>query len=234
MNETPVHLPVLPSSAVFDEQPTPDELLTELVLLDGTGTDPHLIGVTVAETQRAEGQFAVNDQRMAEWAMRRLAEASVRFDEDRRLYEGFVAQLDAWFERVSAPHRATIGFFTDHLEDYGRRWIETQPKSRPRSLPLPSGVVRTTTREAVAEIVDKETVLAWAVDNHPEIVQSETKKWVNVSDVRGLVEVRVDMDPEADELITHSVIVDKATGEVVPGLGVRAKHVDVKIVAEQP
>lgn len=227
-------LPVLPSSAVFDDTPTADEVLAELVQVDEGATEPTALGRQVAQTQRAEVAFSVDDKRTAEWAMRRLAEATIRLDEDRKLYEGFVAQLDAWFDRVSAPHCATIGFFTDHLEDYGRRWIETQPKSRPKSLPLPSGVLKTTTREATADVLDVERLKAWALEAHPEIVNREVRVWVSVSDVKRLVEVVTIVDPDAEELITKTVVVDKSTAEVVPGLGVKAKHVDVKVVPEPP
>lgn len=229
-------VPTLPPSAVFDDEPQPDVVLAELVEFDAGATEPRALGQGVARTQRSASEFAIVDKPMAEWAMRRLSEATIRLDEDRRLYDQFVAQLDAWFARTAGPHLATIGFFTDHLEDYGRRWIAGQPPSRPRSLPLPSGVLKTTTRDQTVEVIDKDAALAWAVEHHPEIVNREVRVWVTAADVKKVVEivVELDQDEEGGEIITSARVADSDTGLTVPGLGVKAKHVDVKVVPEPP
>lgn len=231
------HVPSpLPSVAVFDEEPSAADVAAQLAeLIEELDLDPADIGAQTAVEQRVNGRWAVNDQAEAEWAMRKIAEAKIRLDEDGRLYRQFVTQINAWFRRVAGPHQATIAFFEDHLEDYGRRWIRTQKKSAPKSLPLPSGVVRTSTRSATASIEDKDAVLEWAREHEPTLVHEEKREWVLVSEVRDYVEPLAFMEPNDEgEPVLVWKVVHKVTKEPVPGMIVEAEHTTVKIVPEPP
>jgi hypothetical protein len=229
-----VPLPPLPAEAM----PEPSEAdVADMIggLIEELDLDPVDIGTQLAVEQRDNGRWAVNDQGSAEWAMRKIAEARIRLDEDTRLYEQFRAQIDQWFRRVAGPHQATIGFFEDHLEDYGRRWIRVQPPSRPKSLPLPSGVIRTTTTGAKPVFVDADVVKAWAVEHEPTLVHEETRTWVLISEVREYVEIVQDIEPNGDgEPVTVWKVVHRVTREEVPGLGIEAEHTTVKVVPETP
>jgi len=229
-----VPLPPLPAEALIIEN-EPDISAPIAELLEELDLDAVDVGSQLAVEQRETGRWAISDRLEADWALRKIAEARIRFDEDRRLYEQFRAQLDRWFRRVAGPHEATIAFFEDHLEDYGRRWIRTQPPSRPRSLPLPSGVIRTTTSQAKAVFVDADVVKAWAKEHEPTLVHSKTETWVLISEVREYVEVVQDVEPNDDgEPRTVWKVVHRVTKEPVPGLGIEQEHTTVKVVPETP
>lgn len=224
-----LHMPPLPSSAVMEDEPDVADRLAEYVA--ETEGPPEKLGASLALELRESGAFTIDRRDLAEWAMRKVAEATVRLDEDRRLYDQFRSQLDQWYEQITRPHRATIAFLGDHLEDYGRRWRATS--GRVASLPLPSGVIRTRTSQAVAVISDMEALVEWAKEHEPTLVRTKTTEDVLVSEVRDYVEVMVDVEENDDgEMVTGSVVVHRMTKEPVPGLIVQAKHVDVTVVAE--
>lgn len=224
---------MMPSAAVDFPVPPVDEALSELVE-NCPDVAPEDVGRVEASSQIETGRFQITDTGLADWALRKLHEARIRVDEIDRQYRQFVAGLDVWRETQTRGYRATTAFFTEHLEDYGRRWIETQPPSRPRSLPLPSGMVKTRTSQAAVVFDDEKVVLGWAKENEPTLVHTETKEWVLISEVRDYVEARVDVDEDAEELITKTLVVHRVTGEIVPGLGVRPKHVDVDVMTGPP
>jgi len=228
-------LPPLPPDAVIIEN-EPDISAPIAELLEELDLDAVDIGSQLAVEQRETGRWSINDRLEADWALRKIAEAQIRFDEDRRLYEQFRAQLAQWFRRVAGPHQATIAFFEDHLEDYGRRWIRAQPPSRPKSLPLPSGVIRTTTTQSKAVFVDVDAVKAWANAHEPTLVHSETKTWVLISEVRDYVEIVQDIEKNetTGEPETVWKVVHRVTKDPVPGLGIEQEHTTVKVVPETP
>lgn len=225
--------PVMPSAAVAFPTPPVEELIAELVE-ESADVAPEDVGRIEASSQIETGAFRIDDPGLADWAMRVLHEAEIRIDEIDRQYEQFVAGLVQWRDEQTKTYRGTVAFMTEHLEDYGRRWIRTQPPSRPKSLPLPSGIVKTRASNAAVEIVDGDVVLAWATENEPTLVHEETRRWVLVSEVRDYVEIKVDVDEDAPELITKTTVVHRVTGEIVPGLGVRPSHVDVTVQTGRP
>ncbi len=235
-NEHDAIVLALPSAAMIVEDDGGIEtLIDELVETSiEVSVDPGPLGRDAAMQQRSSGRWSVTDVPSAEWALRKLAEAEIRLDETADHYKQFRAQLDAWYARTAAPHLTAIGLFTDHLEDYGRRWIATQKKSAPKSLPLPSGIVKTSTRTAKAVIADPDVLLAWAKEHEPTLVHTETKEWVLISEVRDYVDCIVDIDKDADELITTTRVVHRITKDDVPGLIVEAEHVDVKVIVGPP
>jgi hypothetical protein len=225
MDETPV--PVLPSEAVAFPTPPIDEMIAELVEASYPDVSPEDIGRVEAESQLETGVFRITDPGLADWALRVLHEANIRIDEIDRQFTQFVAGLEAWRETQTKTYRATVAFMTQHLEDYGRRWLATQPPSRPKTLSLPSGKVKTRTTESSVVMEDSDAVLAWATTEEPSLVHEEPRRWVLISEIRDVVEIKVDVDEEAPELITKTLVVHKATGEIVPGLGVKATHTTV-------
>lgn len=231
---TDMALPVLPADFAIDDPPdVTNHLAAAVSLADDVAIDYEEAAVQVARDMRFGGRFVVTDEGSAEWALRKIGEASIRVDEVTRLYHQFQNRLAAWFSEATKANRATIAFMTDHLEDYGRRHREEHPQMA--TIALPSGAVRTTRYEAKALIDDRDAVLAWAQENHPEIVQTEQpppKVWVTADDVKKLVRPVVETDE--DGTITGTKVVDRTSGELVPGMRVEPVSVTAKIVLEQP
>lgn len=237
-----LHLPPpsLPQSlpSMIDQEPDVADRLAEYV--EVTEGPAEMLGVGLAVQLRESGSFSIDRRDLAEWAMAKVADAKIRLDEDQRLYEQFrekiIAwqdQVDAWYEQVTRPHRATIAFLGNHLEDYGRRWRTTSGKVA--SLPLPSGVIRTKTNRAKAVISDMDALVAWAKEHEPTLIHVKHEESVLVSEVRDYVEVMVDVEQNAEgAMVTGSVVVHRISKEPVPGLIVQAEHVDVTVVAEAP
>jgi hypothetical protein len=226
-------VPSLPSAAIAVEVPDVDDELGALIDL-AEDVSPEDVGRVEAVDQIESGRWRIDDPVTADWALRKLREAEIRIDEIDRQHAQFVAGIDRWRDEQTKTYRGAVSFFTQHLEDYGRRWRASIPPSRPKTLALPSGAVKTHTSKAAVVIDDKDVILKWAKENEPTLVHAETREWVLVSEVRDYVEIKVDVDEEAPELITKTLVVHRVTGEIVPGLGVRAEHVDVDVTTEPP
>lgn len=224
----------LPSAAIaVDVPPDIDEELGALIDL-AEDVSPEDVGRVEAVEQIESGRWRIDDPVLADWALRKLREAEIRIDEIDRQRTQFVAGIERWYDEQTKNYRGAVSFFTQHLEDFGRRWRASIPPSRPKTLALPSGAVKTHTSKAAVVIEDPKIVLDWAKENEPTLVHSETREWVLVSEVRDFVEIKVDVDEEAPELITKTLVVHRVTAEIVPGLGVRAEHVDVDVTTEAP
>ena len=111
----------------------------------------------------------------AEWAMRHVAEADRNLRTLGEQRDEFVAQITAWYERESVRDEARRAFFAGHLERYA---LEQRASGGGKTVGLPSGDVKTRVSKAVAEIVDRATVVAWAEQHLSDAVEPQPAKLV--------------------------------------------------------
>lgn len=173
----------------------------------------------------ARPQFTIDNERAAEWAMRRVAEASTSAATARALYDEWKQQLDDWLFAVTRAPARSLDLFTPMLEHYQRQRRLADDKAK--TLMLPSGKVTSTkpTVEAKATLIDEKAATVWAEKHAPQIVN--TKSWVNVTDLREVTRVIVVRDSDGN--VASSMVVDGA-GNAVPGMGVELSDITCKVV----
>lgn len=187
-------------------------------------------------------RWKIEDDQGAEWAM---AELRVARREFARVHVLAVDRLDAittWRDRTTEPFGRSIAFFEALLADYNARRIAADPKAK-RTLELPSGAVPTSTSTAV-EVTDEAALRAWidaggrkSLLGEPQplpIAKAELRRFVDPdadrppkdADDRPFVlnRVQVDVDPDTQEPIMELRLIERETGEIVPGV-VIAKEV---------
>lgn len=209
MTTTPGHDPVadLPHMPFLDGSHL-DEI--DAYLTDTEADDRHEM------PPRSEPWRPDND-RAAEWAMAQCVAATAAID---------AAEADAqeWRDRISETlrqrtrqHRRRLAFFSQVLEEYALAWHDRDPRAN-KTLSLPSGKVTTTTPQTpTVKIADPAVVRAWLEtlagvgdDRVTDEVLQRPEPQPMVSGVRKLV-VAVEKDG-------GWLVVDKVTGEKVPGL----------------
>jgi phage host-nuclease inhibitor protein Gam len=150
----------------------------------------------------------------AEWAMRKLAAAEAEGDEVAGQADEWIREIERWREARLRPLVARSTFFTEHLTRYLRRLRDEDPSKK--SLPLPSGTVKSRTVPPAVEVTDEEAVEAWARNAGRADVLKTT---VRLSDFKKAVTV----DAEA------GVVRDPDTGQPVAGAVVREGGVSYSV-----
>ena len=108
--------------------------------------------------------FAVSDDGLAEWAMRKLAEVEARELEVNERAAAWIEEIRLWkaaeLKRL-APRRA---FFEGHLTAYLRQ-LREESKGKVKSRKLPSGTIKSTGSKPKVGVRDEAAVVAWALEN---------------------------------------------------------------------
>lgn len=104
-------------------------------------------------------RFSVDDDETAEWALRRLAEYEATLADLAEKRDAWMRRIGEWFDQASRQPARRARFFTEHLEDYGRRHREANPKVA--TIHLPSGQIKTSKSSPAAEVVDDGAVADW-------------------------------------------------------------------------
>src|SRR5437879_3345394 len=141
--------------------PIPAELMPEppgvasvdslLAYFDENDLLPQAIPLQVESQEDDPGRprWRVEDDNAAEWAMRKLAETSRLLRNLTEQRAEWVDRIDSWHRQAAKPLERREAFFTFHLEDYALRRREADPTKR--TLVLPSGRVRTTSRTGAVQ-----------------------------------------------------------------------------------
>jgi hypothetical protein len=191
-------LPPLPSSIVSGEGvPTVEEF-----------------GVLVAEhADTGVTAWEIRDRNVAEWAARRLTEARTALDERRAEAQAWHEQIDEWFSSVTGEVQSIESFMVSCLRAYALRYRKETKKA---TLKLPSMDVRTTHRDGYVVVDDEAAFVEWAKVSDPEALRVKYEPIAAV--VKGYRDVIV-TSAMGDEIISESIVIVDADGEVVPGLG---------------
>lgn len=172
------------------------------------------------ETIPADDQvWRIDDERGAEWALRKLARAEAHLDEIHLQAEEWTRRITEWAADVKAGPERDAAFFRAHLEWWARRRRDEDPDAK--SVRLPSGEVSTRETRAAVEIADPAAVLAWARDRYPDLVR--VREDVQVSTLRGAVAISDD----------GHVRTSNEAGDEVPGVAVRPASISVSVKVER-
>lgn len=140
-------------------------------------------------------RFVIDDDRKADWAVRRIAEIQ---QETKAWKDYYKAQSD----KMVQDAESRIAYFTAMLGDYFATVPHKATKTQ-ESYKLPSGKLVLKNRADDYER-DDEQIIAWCAANAPEYVQNVPKlKWS---------ELKKQIAPDGEEMVLAE------TGEVVPGI----------------
>ena len=139
------------------------------------------------------GEFRITDQRAAAWALRKIRQAKQRADEASATALAEIQVIKDWWDRVNADSAGTIQRMEGYLHDYMMQQQAADPKLK--SLKLPGGVLKTTTRTRWDYDID--IVMDWARENLPEAITVKT------------------VESLARDTVKQHI---KDTGEAVPGV----------------
>lgn len=192
----------------------------------------------------ARPRWRIDDDAGAEWAMGHLRYHSRVIAGRQALADDRADMIAQWLDRETRSHRSTVDLMASLLEDYNARRVAADPKATKR-LTLPSGEVKVSGSSRV-EIVDEAALRQWINEGgrkellldqpDPPIARSAfvyadpfAKRQPDDAAERPFVLIReevplpdgVDGDP-----VVELHLVEKATGEPVPGVVIRkeSKH----------
>lgn len=211
-----------PSLALFlDGEEAPEFLRTTAQV------DAYLAGLDTAQDDADEivvdgvsvPVWEITDNATAEWAMRRVKRHTIELADIEQQANEAIDRIRRWQTVASAAPQRRIEWLTGRLQAYAARLIEDQLDAgikKPNvTLHLPSGDVPSRKSSARFVIVDEDRYLASATDKKLEhLVRRPDPKPPYAADMKDLFGIHE--RPTDDG--TETVVVDKATGEVVEGV----------------
>lgn len=175
----------------------------------------HQTGVELAYGGPTDEAFRVDNDAKAEWALRKLARIRHRQQANQELADAEIQRVKEWLEDVQHPLTNDAAYFEGILTDYAI--VQRQEDDR-KTISLPHGKLRSTERKAGVEISDAKALTEWAIENHPDIV--ETRQTVPKSSLNAISGV-LDGEPR-----------DVDTGLRIPGVEAVPGRVTVTIATE--
>lgn len=148
--------PIMPPELAVEREPMTDADLESYFDLEGTSPGDGTNDAPEADLAAASfvSRWRIEDDEAAEWAMRKLAIATEDVTRLREQADEWGIRIARWFEQASRQPAKTASFMEERLEDYGIRIRLADPKVK--TIPLPSGKIKTTGSEACAEVEDDE------------------------------------------------------------------------------
>ncbi len=183
-------------------------------------TNPEFIDDESEAVQR----WQISGLDTADWAMRKLAETEQKRRVVIQQAQEWRNRIDAWLTAELSPLEARAAFFEYHLERYALAQREADPKAK--SLRLPSGTVRTTSKGPKVIVADEEAVIEWAKSSLGDRAASvvRTTERVMVGELKEVVRM-VETEDGFYAAVSES-------GEVVPGVEVEPPSVSAKAVPD--
>lgn len=149
--------------------------------------------------------WMVTDDAAAGWCMRKIARANEELMRFQEAADYEVARIRRRLDEVSSPLARTIGFFEGRLVEYRRR-LEDESPDLPLTYKLPHGDITRRAGRAKTVVTNEPELTAWALQWAPETVS-----------VKPLTSRLKD---ERFAVTEEGRVVDKNTGELVPGVQV--------------
>lgn len=143
----------IPADLAFDAPPLTDDDLEAYFALE----DAQEAGTADEATPVPEhpvGLFTITDLGLAEWAMRRKAAAEAEVAALAEQRDDWMRRIGEWFDQAARRPARTAAFMTERLEAFGLAERARNPKVA--TIPLPSGVIKTTASKPTAEVADDE------------------------------------------------------------------------------
>lgn len=158
-------------------------------------------------TGEGESQtFVIDSLEKADWAVRKIGQARRRYAEQKELARAEVERITEWAEAMAQRCEHDCSFFEELLARYHRDVLRDDPKAK--TIRLPSGEL--VARKKPDSLVTDGGVdtLVWAREHDATIVHESVDK----NTLKRLLAPSENVRPEGAEAV------DKATGEVVPGV----------------
>lgn len=134
--------------ALFGYQATHEGDSDLVLALDaaGEGYADHVVAALPAF------RFAVTDLGSAEWTLRKRVAAQAEVDALAEQRDAWMERIGHWFDQASRRPAQTVAWADRLLEAYAL--AERERDDKVKSIPLPSGVIKTTASPAAAEVTD--------------------------------------------------------------------------------
>jgi hypothetical protein len=118
----------------------------------------------------APERFCISDDRMAHWAMKKLAVARQQLAEYQGVRDAEVARYDEWLASISRADRDTADRMEALLLEYA---ADRRDRTGEATLSTPYGRVRSKAPAKAGKcvVVDLDAFVEWANGAHPELVE---------------------------------------------------------------
>jgi hypothetical protein len=172
--------------------------------------DPSAFAPEGGEHQDRE-KYRIGGPSEADWALRKLAQARSRIDENQHLYMAERNRLDDWLDDANKGHERDVTYFESILRNWHEEQLAEDPKRK--TISLPGGELVAAKNPDSLNIVN-ETFMPWAIENKPEWVREKTT-----------------FEPEKAAIKKAGGVVPE-TGEIAPGVSVVPGELRWKAVTE--
>ena len=159
--------------------------------------------------------FTIENLESANQAMRKLANAQARIEAKRELALKEAQRISEWCNAATKSDVETVRFFENSLKAYVIK-LREETHGETKSLSLPDGEISSRTINAKAEVVDKELLIKWALNN-------EREGWIRHKEEVNLEAVRADVSFDGE------TVIDTLTGEIVEGMAAIEADIAVSV-----
>ena len=183
-------------------------------LYDQIGLEYDHDSVTDAQDEDYRGEFRIEDQGGALWAMRKIKAINGRINEFHTTAKEEYQRIIDWETQQVEKAQKEIAFFESLLHEYADTLRAEDPKFT--SLALPHGKI--SYRKQAAEYTrDNDRLLKWVKANRPEFVRiKEEPDWLNLKkEIVTSGEMAVDKNGEIVDGVTVTERPDKFIVEVL-------------------
>lgn len=175
--------------------------------------------VDIEKLQEEDSGFKIIDIDGLNFAFRKITALKSKEKEIMELANKERERINKWVERQLVPINNSISFFESHAKSYHQREYINNPKKKKISTPY--GSVKTRTSKEGPEVVDKDLLLEYAIENDiAEAIKNEIR-WAEIKNKLKVVEIS-----------GEKVVIDVSSGQIVPGVGVKEEEVKFTIEVE--
>lgn len=156
--------------------------------------------------------FVVDDDKKADWAMRKLARLRRKQAENKAIAEAEIQRVSEWLETVNKSLESDAAYFEYILTPYAL----LQRSEGRKTVTLPHGTIKTTAGRPKIEIEDEEKFLEWAKESETSVIR-----------------IKTEIDKKAlNALLRDDNQVISTQGEIVPAVRVIPADASVSFVIE--
>lgn len=161
------------------------------------------------QTLPGPGEFVVDSDSRADWALRKLAEARGRLRSRQAFVEAEIARLQEWQTTLDREDVGTIRFMEWLLSAYFERLRRDGRLVKKKRYRLPHG-----------QLIARQMPAQWEVDAAQLLAWAEPLGLVRVEKALAWNEIKARLTPAAPE--PGAAAIDTTTGELVPGVTLKA------------
>jgi hypothetical protein len=164
-----------------------------------------------ADDDEHRERFRIDGPNTASWALRKLAQARGRIEENDGLADMEKQRVDDWRADANKPHERDVEYFESILRNWHEEQLDADPKRKTVSLP---GGKLVAAKNPDSLNIENDLFMPWAIENKPEWVREKTT-----------------FEPEKAAIKKAGGVVAE-TGEIAPGVSVIPGDLRWKAVTE--